>query len=174
MGNTATPSNSWLLHGLHTRQAVLRRTWLPLHQPSSPKQKRRVLLLCNLPLNRPPSKLLSRPLGRKQWLILLSCQRRPHGRYGRSDRYSLGSTAATEAHAVAVRQLAAAQDAASSSGRTMSAVMGALGGTVGITVAAIAGLVMWYRSAAGAADDAVASAMRYKRKRWMPGLMASG
>ncbi|GAB3358065.1 hypothetical protein GCM10027395_00500 [Giesbergeria sinuosa] len=76
---------------------------------------------------------------------------------------SLGSTAATEAHAVAVRQLAAAQDAASSSGRTMSAVMGALGGTVGITVAAIAGLVMWYRSAAGAADDAAASAMRYKR-----------
>ena len=59
-----------------------------------------------------------------------------------------GNAAAAErAHAAAVAQLARAQDAASFSSRAFGAVVGALGGPIGIAITALAGLVGWMISA---------------------------
>lgn len=65
---------------------------------------------------------------------------------------TVAATQAERAHALAVTQLTAAQNAASVSGRAMGAVMGALGGPVGIAVTAFASLVGYMMSANAEAE----------------------
>lgn len=70
---------------------------------------------------------------------------------------------AEQAHANAVRQLTVAQDAASVSGRAMGAVIGALGGPVGIAITALTGLAFWIGSVSQKAESAANLALKYQR-----------
>lgn len=70
---------------------------------------------------------------------------------------------AEQAHTNAVRQLTVAQDAASVSGRAMSAVIGALGGPVGIAITALTGLAFWIGSVSQKAEAAANLALKYQR-----------
>ncbi|HMS05345.1 MAG TPA: hypothetical protein PKD73_06080 [Burkholderiaceae bacterium] len=72
-------------------------------------------------------------------------------------------TAATGAATAAMGQLTAAKAAASMAGRAFGAVMGALGGPVGIAIMAVAGLVLWLNKLKAASEEASMTAMRIQR-----------
>lgn len=76
---------------------------------------------------------------------------------------TVAATAAERAHALAVTQLESAQIAASRSAGAFSLAMSAMGGTVGLTVTAIAGLYLAYKSVTSGATEAAAAAVKYKR-----------
>lgn len=76
---------------------------------------------------------------------------------------TVAATAAERAHALALTQLEAAQTAASRSATAFGAVVGALGGPVGIGVAALTGLYLVYKNLTTGAEDAKRAALSYQR-----------
>ncbi|KLN57617.1 hypothetical protein VPARA_11300 [Variovorax paradoxus] len=72
-------------------------------------------------------------------------------------------TAATTAATAATAGLSAATGAASMASRGFGAVVGALGGPVGIAILAVSGLAMWLYKLKSAADDAAKAGMQIKR-----------
>lgn len=76
---------------------------------------------------------------------------------------TVAAAAAERAHALALTQLEAAQTAASRSATAFGAVVGALGGPVGIGVAALTGLYLVYKNLTTGAEDAKRAALSYQR-----------
>lgn len=76
---------------------------------------------------------------------------------------TVAQTTATAAATTAAAGMAAATGAASVAARGFGAVVGALGGPVGIAIMAVSGLAMWLYKLKGAADDAAKAGLQIKR-----------